>query len=229
LLSEGQLTRDLPAIRTEQAALRGQLGPGAEANATAFNLQQAQELSAATERLTRSLDPYGMRIAETPQEAGQVVQQSLQNTAAQRKADVGQAYRYAESLPGEVHADVFRGMGDRIKSDLSARQEPVIFDDRLTPYASRALDDIEQNVNRLRIQNRADPNVMPQPESISGVTLKGVDQVRRRLSSFRKDAFASGNAADGRAVQAVLDAFDDRIQRRHVPWRPSSRGSLERC
>jgi hypothetical protein len=40
----------------------------------------------------------------------------------------------------------------------------------------------------------------------------GIDQMRKRLSAFRKDAFGSGNAADGRAAKAVLDAFDDHIE-----------------
>jgi hypothetical protein len=115
-LSEGQATRNLPAIQTEQAASRGQLGPAAQARALEFGLQQAQEVSAATERMTRSFDPYGMRIAETPQEAGQLAQQSLQNAAAQRKADVRQAYKLAEGMPGEIHPEAFKDMPSRINA-----------------------------------------------------------------------------------------------------------------
>ncbi len=216
-LSEGQASRlpgatqNLPAIQTEQAALRGQLGPAAQSQAAQFNLQQAQEVSAATERMTRGFDPYNMRIAETPQEAGQVVQNSLQTAAAQRKADVQQAYRLAEGMPGEIHPDAFRDMPTQIKSDLSNRAEPVVIDDQLTPWASRALSDIEGRVSQLQIQNRASPYGQPAPNSIVGINLKGVDQMRRRLSMFRQNAFSSGNAADGRAAQAVLDSFDDRI------------------
>ena len=51
------------------------------------------------------------------------------------------------------------------------------------------------------------------PPNIVGVNLDGIDQIRKRLSSLRKDAFASGNGADGRATRAVLDAFDDHIDR----------------
>jgi hypothetical protein len=216
-LSEGQASRlpgatqNLPAIQVEQAAVRGQLGPAAQSQAAQFNLQQAQEVSAATERMTRGFDPYGMRVAETPQEAGQLVQQSLQNVAAQRKADVQQAYKLAEGMPGEIHPDAFRDMPAEIKSDLSNRPDPIIIDDHLTPWASRALSDIEGQVSQLQIQNRASPYGQPSPNSIAGVNLKGVDQIRRRLSTFRQNAFASGNASDGRAAQAVLDAFDNQI------------------
>src|SRR5262245_13993296 len=46
-LSEGQLTRDLPTIQREQAALRGQSGPAAQRAAQAFHDQQQGELAAA--------------------------------------------------------------------------------------------------------------------------------------------------------------------------------------
>ena len=210
-LSAGQRTGDLDAIRREQAALSGQLGTPAERVARTFADVQAQELAAAKDKVARGLDPYGQRVAEGPQEAADLVQRALQTEAANRKAGVRQAYETAQALPGEVHADVFRGIGDSIKTDLSARPEPVIIDDKLTPYASKAVDDIEQNISRLKIQNRADPNAAPDQESIAGVTLKGVDQARRRLAAFSKSAYESGNRADGRAARAVLDSFDDHI------------------
>jgi hypothetical protein len=49
------------------------------------------------------------------------------------------------------------------------------------------------------------------PPNIVGVNLEGIDQIRKRLSTIRKDAFSSGNGADGRAAKAVLDAFDSHI------------------
>jgi hypothetical protein len=210
-LSEGQATRELPALQAEQAARSGQLGDRAQARAQAFQQQQREQVAAATENAARSLDPYGMRIAETPQEAGQVVQQSLQNAAASEKAAVQQAYKLAQGLPGEIHPSAFENMGSRIRSDLWHRDEPVVVDDQLTPFASRAVRDLDDRVSQLQIQNRASPFGQPAPEDIAGINLAGVDQMRRRLSAFRKNAFSSGNAADGRAAQAVLDAFDDQI------------------
>jgi hypothetical protein len=210
-LSEGQRTGDLSAIQREQAALRGQSGPPAQRVAEDFRTQQESQLTGARQGIKEGLDPFGQQVAKTPQEAGDVVSQSMQRMAAQRKADVGTAYETARSYPGEIHAGAFEGMPQKIKSDLSARDEPIIIDDKLTPFASQAIKDIDKRVGKLKIQNRADPFGQPNAKSIVGVDLKGVDQMRRRLSTFRSDAFASGNAADGRAAKAVLDAFDDHI------------------
>ena len=210
-LSEGQAARELPLVQREQAALRGQSGPPAQKAAQEFTEQQKAELAAAREKIARDMDPFKQRIAESSQETGEIVSQSVAQTAASRKAAVDAAYREARSYPGEVHAKAFAGMAQQIKGDLSLRDEPVIIDAKLTPFASRMIDDLEQRISQLRIENRADPFGQPDAERITGVNLAGIDQMRKRLSTFRKDAFSSGNGADGRAAKAVLDAFDDRI------------------
>lgn len=231
-LSEGQATGDLSAIQREQAAVRGQSGPPAQQQAEKFFDQQGRQVEAARTGIAEKLDPAGQRVAETPQAAGDLVSQSMQRLAAQRKAGVTQAYDTAKSYPGEVHADAFVGLPNKIKTDLSSRGDPVIIDDKLTPHASQALKEIER-AGKLEIQNRADPRGPPKPTTetktvlsgdgyhiaddvevppnIVGVNLEGIDQIRKRLSSIRKDAFGSGNATDGRAAKAVLDAFDDHI------------------
>jgi len=213
-LSEGQATGDLSAIQREQAAVRGQSGPPAQQQAERFFNQQKGQVDAARSGIAEKLDPYGtsgQRLAETPQEAGDLVSQSMQRMAAQRKAGVTEAYDKAKSYPGEVHADAFEGISTKIKTDLSSRADPIIIDDKLTPFASHAIKDIETRVANLKIQNRASPHGEPDAAEIIGVNLSGIDQMRKRLSAFRKDAFGSGNAADGRAAKAVLDAFDDHI------------------
>lgn len=224
-LSRGQELGELPLIQREQAALRGQEGASAERRAKEFADQQRDQLTQAHEEVSRALDPvhgpntvvYGSRhgqvIAETPQEAGALVSASVRGAAVQRKAGVTEAYDIAKAQPGEVHAAAFEGIGQKIKGELSLRDDPIIIDDKLTPFASRAIQDVENRVANLRIQNRADPFGEPNPENIVGVSLRGVDQMRRRLSSFRSDAYASGNAADGRAAKAVIDAFDNEVDR----------------
>lgn len=210
-LSEGQETGKLPLIQQEQAAIRGQMGDAAQTRAQEFVNQQKAEVASAQERIAQGFDPFNATIAETPQEAGALISDSLQTAAAQRKAGVKQAYDTAKSYPGEIHADAFRDMGNTIKNDLTNRPEPVIIDDKLTPYASRAIQDIDDRVSKLFIQNKADPMGPPNPQNITGINLQGVDQMRKRLSAMRKDAFSSGNAADGRATASVLDGFDTQI------------------
>lgn len=210
-LSAGQASGDLPLIQREQSALRGAAGPPAQHRAQAFKDQQTQQLEQAQEAVQRSLDPFGYKIADTPQEAGALAQKSVQTTAAMRKAQSTQNYKIAEGFGGEIHADVFRNMGVSIKNDLSSRASPVIVDDKLTPYAAEMVKDIDRRVSVPYIQNRGSPLPPPNPNNILGVTLNGVDQMRKRLSAFRQQAKASGNGADARAAQAVIDSFDARI------------------
>ena len=216
ILSEGQATRDLSAIQREQAALRGTSGPPAQQVAQRFVDQQQGQIADARERLARSMDPTGgARIAESPQEAGGLAQQAMQRAAEMRRQDVDRAYREARDLPGEIHADAFTDMSRNIRVNLSQRAEPVIIDDRLTPHASQMMRDIDERVSQLRIQNRASDTSAAVPAGedtrIVGIDLRGVDQMRKRLSTMRQDAFASGNGADARAARAVLDSFDERI------------------
>jgi hypothetical protein len=136
-LSEGQATGDLSKIQREQAALRNRSGPPAQRVAQEFTEQQRGELAAARERIARGFDPFEQRIAETPQE-GEVVSRSMQSAAGSAKAGVDTAYETARNYPGEIHANAFEGIGQRIKGDLSLRDEPIIIDDKLTPYSDEA-------------------------------------------------------------------------------------------
>lgn len=211
VLSEGQRTGDLAAIQREQAALRNtKAGEAAHAHAQEFAAQQAAQVETAADRVKRSFDQFGANVANDPQEAAELVQRSIQTSAANAKAGVGQAYDAAKNLPGEIHASAFEGIVPKIKYDLSQGDNPIVVDD-LTPRANKALGYIENQVSNLRIKNRADPFGQPNPENIVGVNLKGVEQWRKNLVALRSDAYASGNAADGRAVSGVLKAFDDHV------------------
>ena len=210
-LSKGQETGALPATRTEQAALRGQLGPSAEKVATDFIANQKSELANAKEGVARSLDPFGMNVADTPGDAGVLVSQGVQSAKGIHKAAVDRAYDEARALPGVVDANAFRGIGQRIKTDLSNGPEPVIIDDKTTPHAAKAIDDLDATIDKLKIQNKASPFPPVNTQNIVGVTLDGLDQARKRIATFRNDAFSSGNAADGRAAGAFMRAFDDQV------------------
>lgn len=205
-LSEGEKTGNLALRQKEQSEIRN-----ADPHAQAWVEQRKAQMGTAFNNLLSSLDPYGTVIASTPQEAGELVSQGVQQASGARKAAVNQAYETARGLPGEIHSGVFEGMSQGIKGDLTLGDNPVIIDDKTTPFASKMIDDLDNRISQLKIVNKADPFGAPNSENITGVNLNGVDQMRKRLSAFRRDAFASGNAADGRAAQAVLDAFDKRI------------------
>jgi hypothetical protein len=205
-LSAGEEAANVAMRQAEQQAVRQGIP-----HAQDWVAQRQTQLEAAKDRIASGFDPFGQQIAETPLEAGTLTQDALQRAAAARKAGVDTAYGQARAMPGEIHADVFRAMPDDIKQDLSLGPSPVIIDDRLTPFASQMIRDIDNRVGQLQIQNRASPFGQPNQQNIVGVNLEGVDQMRKRLSAFRNDAFASSTPTDQRAARAVLDAFDDHI------------------
>jgi hypothetical protein len=149
-------------------------------------------------------------LAADPNEAAQMVSDSVKNIAAASKQNYQALYNDALSRPGEFHAATFEGIGQKIKGDLSLSQNPVIIDDVTTPIASRAIQDIDNQISQLKIQNRADPFGPPNPANVTGVDLPGVDQVRKRLVTFAQAT--DPGSADRRAVGRIIGSFDDHVE-----------------
>jgi len=151
---------------------------------------------------------------ENPREMGEVVGQNVRDAAAANRGEFRSRYDEFGRLPGEFRVDAVRGMGNRVQNDLTLRENPIIIDDQLTPVASRAIRDLDQ-MSAPRIQNRADPRAAPDPAEVTAVSLKGVDQMRKKLVAYYQAARASGpnGATDARAMQGIMDAFDAQIER----------------
>ena len=211
-LSVGQATGDFTANAEEKAALRGGRGEPAQRVAQDFQDMQNAAVENARAGIGTNLDRYGQNIVSDPQAAGEMVGESVQNAAQQAKAQTQGLYNQAFSLPGEIHAGAFKGIAQKIKGDLSLGDNPVIIDDKTTPIANNALNDIQNNIDRLKIQNNADPMGAPNPQAVVGINLQGIDQTRKRLTQFVRDAKAYPPTADTRATQAVLNAFDNHIE-----------------
>jgi len=61
---------------------------------------------------------------------------------------------------------------------------------------------------------KAAASVLPDMENSSGpLTMRGVDQIRKRLVAAYSTAKGSGNKTDARAVRAVIDEFDGHVER----------------
>jgi hypothetical protein len=208
-LSGGEQAADMAMRQKEQKAIRSGEAPE-------WVAQRQDQLGAANQKLVEGLDPFGQDIAESAgQSPGDLVSQAVQKSAATSKAAVKSAYDEAKAMPGEIHAGVFEGMPQGIKGDLTLGDNPVIIDQGTTPNAAKMIDYLDKQVSNLKIQNKADPFGPPNPETVTGVNLAGIDQWRKNLSSMRKDAFGSSppgqTSADARAAQAVLNNFDSRI------------------
>jgi hypothetical protein len=213
-LSEGQATGDLPLIQREQAALRGQSGTPAQARAQEFANQQATQLGAAKEDISRGFDQFGNVIAETPQEGAEIASKGFRSAATSAKAGVTTAYKTARELPGEINSSAFTDIVPTIQKTLSDLPQPVIVNE-LTPWASKAVDFLKDKVSNLQLTNKVayPTGVVPAGEEVStgGVNLNGIDQWRKQLSAMRRNSFNPQDMSDYRATSAILDAFDTHI------------------
>lgn len=97
-------------------------------------------------------------------------------------------------------------LSQRITESLVNRPEPVIIDATLTPAAHRALSELDA-VSNLQLGTIGQPGA---GDEVLGVTLRGVDQARRKLAAYSRAA--ATNPADKRAVGAIIGEFDGQIQ-----------------
>jgi hypothetical protein len=184
----------------------------------------------------RTLDDItsgGRAPLSRPQEAGEVVGEAVRGEAARGRAAYRGAYDDALSREGEFSDIAFHDIGERIRREALKGDNPVVISDRTTPVAAAAIQHLDANIGRLRIQDRAEPRSMgartagevrfpgePQrvagapsdPGAVIGVNMRGVEQARKELVSFYKSARSSGNAEDMRATRHIIEGFDNELE-----------------
>jgi len=143
-------------------------------------------------------------------EAGEIVGQNVRDAAAANRQEFRNRYDEFGRLPGEFRVDAVRGMGTRVRNDLTYGDQPVVIDDQLTPASSRAIQALDE-MSQPRIQNRASATAEPSPGEIAAVSLRGIDQMRKKLVAYYQAARA--NPTDGRAMQSIIHAFDGQVER----------------
>jgi hypothetical protein len=210
-VSSGQATGDVATQMFEQGALRNALGqPSQHVAEEFFQGHQQPAVEQARANIGQQFDQAGRAIVDNPQAAAEMVGERVRDLEQQSRRNYQNLYEHALSQPGDIHADAFRDIGQSIKAELSARRQPVIIDDVTTPIASRAIQDIDRTISELRIQNRASPFPPAPADSIVGINLQGVDQVRKRLTAMA--SATERGSADQRAVRAVINEFDTHIE-----------------
>lgn len=213
-LSPGQASGDFTRTKFEQDAARGGYGPFATKAARKFFEGQEEQIGAARAGIQAEIGGAG-RAVESVDEAAQAVRAGIRSKATEARAGFKAKYKAASELPGAFDDIAFRGIDQRIKHGIAQSDNPMVIDDRTTPIAAAALDDLGR-ISNLRIQNLADPNGAPDPSQIVAVNLRGVEQARKRLVTFYKQArqksAASGDLSDVTAVQRIIDGFDDEIE-----------------
>lgn len=210
-LSSGQATGDVTAQMMENTALRGGEGQAPQRVAEQFfRGEQVPAVEQARAAIGQQFDRGGRAVVDNPQAAGEMIGERVRDLEQASRQRYQNLYDTALSQPGDIHADAFRDIGQSIKGALSARRQPVIIDDVTTPVASRAIQDVDRTISELRIQNRASPHGQPDPDSIVGINLQGVDQVRKRLTAMA--SATERGSADQRAMRSVISEFDSHVE-----------------
>lgn len=89
----------------------------------------------------------------------------------------------------------------------------MIVDDKLTPASSAMIQHLDNVTNTMKIQNRATPATMAAgapPPTVTGVSLQGVDQVRKQLRTLAINALPGSN--DQTVAKAIFNSFDQKVQ-----------------
>jgi len=228
-LSRGEQPLNSPADAATSIA--EEIGArGAEARASrdaqiAAAERQAAEVAGAAERdvatrqaqAARSGQEIEGRIAgdnpliENPRQAGEIVNDAAREAAAANRQEFRNLYDEFGRMEGSVPVDEVRGLGTTVRDTLTNRDNPIIIDEA-TPNAMNAIGMLDRESSGPTLTNRAAPRMpVENGTEIVGVTLQGMDRMRRHLISFYKRA--QPGSEDRRAVSSIIHAFDDQIER----------------
>jgi hypothetical protein len=174
-----------------ERARRGGMGPSA---ATRVG-QAADDQFAAARRAgeTIATDLSGGAIADQ----GDAASAAITGLRAAQDAARGQAqaaYEALEAAGGGVRGTALQGIGERVQNTV--RMNNVRLTPQLTPNAISAVDDI---------------NEMLTGADRGSASFMDLERVRQNLVQLRGAAYRGSLGADQRAMDSVIDAFDEQV------------------
>lgn len=228
-LSRGEQPLNSPADAAtsvaEEIGARGADARAARDAQIAAAERQAAELTGAAERDVTVRQAQAARagqeiegrisgdnpLIENPRQAGAVVNDATREAAAANRAEFRNLYDEFGQMEGSIPVNEVRGLGTTVRDTLTNQRNPVIIDDDLS-NASKAIQMLDRESGGPSLINRAAPRMpIENGSEIVGVTLQGMDRMRRHLVSFYKRA--ERGSEDQRAVAGIMRAFDDQIER----------------
>lgn len=191
-LTKGQATADPRRLAFEEAARKGGQPDMANRAVASFDQGQADAMRAAEGRIAEG---FGGSVP-SPEAALEGALDGYRRNAAAAKASANRAYddvgpaffdrNAVEIMPAQVRRSLVDGS--------------VIVDDTLTPAAARALKELDE-LGNLNVVDRAAPGGAG---AKAGISLEGVNQVRKRLGGL-----SGSTPEDRRAMTAIRRSFDD--------------------
>lgn len=181
--SRGMLT-ERPRHLNQEEALRQ-----SEGGETVFRQFDQANTEAQKEYVDQFAQRLGANPGDSPLDAAGRVRDKLSDARQQLEQQVGDAY--GRVGVAAVQKDALNSLSGRLRAALSS--EGRILDDALTPAASRAINDVSERVAQL-------------PDEVTAVTIKAIENQRKRISNLYG---AASNQADRAALQIVKREFDN--------------------
>jgi hypothetical protein len=140
-----------------------------------------------------------------PQDAGEYLINRIRQHHDSAEAQKNALYDVAGQAEGTVGADAVRNVANDVHRDLRTRGETP--DPMTMPAAGGMLRELD-NLARLQIPNAVRGAGLPATPGteVAGVSIQGLEQIRKRLNFLSRGA---SNDADARAARTIMNAFDD--------------------
>ena len=187
-------------IVMEEGMRRGRFGSGAGETVRAKDAAQAEQISAAEQRIQKGLAGGEEVTATTAPEMGNVVSPGLQSRAAAQEARVAGAYKAAGEMDmrftGTGMSDLFQGVRQGLR-EAGVVIEGARETTKLFPATRRAFMHIAK-LNKEMAKRKKAPTITMQ-------SLKHLETVRKRIGA---DIGAAKTRADKRGATLVKKYFD---------------------
>lgn len=189
-LSSGQASGNLPQL-TKEELLRQTPGAG-QGVMRAFDARQADAIGAAANKMAPAGDATNMP---------ELVQAGLRDKVAFSKERTGALYKIAEDGKLEFDPAAVNALPDYVRGKLD--DNSLIIDPSITPAATQALKEIDAAGQLGGGLAPKTPAGLAAGDTPVGVQLRGLEQVRKRISGL-----SGATPEDRRAVAAVKRAYD---------------------
>ena len=178
--------------------------------------QQADEATRAAnldrerEAVRGSFEPNGRVVAASPQEAADIIGASVTRAEEQAHAARDAAYDDFAHQGGTFEPHAFANVGRDIRRSLNVGTEPFMLNPKTTPLSIGAIRDVDQSLGAAA-RSAMDPEV----KSFPALTPQSIENTRKRLVAFRRQAESSaratGDMSDVAGLSRIQDAFDTMV------------------
>lgn len=219
-LTRAQATQLPKDAAFEDAALNGAKGDATQ-NVIRGKMAAQSDAIAAAKNVQAARLAGGQSLAPDPIAAAEQVAEGVRSRAADLSARISDAYGQADPATAQAAVDwnFMQGLPGRARQALNDKN--LIVDQQLNPRTMRALQEIDDFVSG------KDASLQP-GETISGVSLQGLDRLRQRIGSLFTDKMDSADKLRLAAVKSTVDDhIDDAVDNALISGDPSALDALK--